>query len=74
MAIKVSGVKIGNLEAQIEGSEGASLKDVCKAIGVHHDGQQFIINGDRKNPVTDCNSIVRDGDSVEIYDRPKAGK
>lgn len=74
MAIKVSGVKIGELEVTIDGGEGASLKQVLEAVGVRQDGQQFIINGDRKAPVTNTiATTLRDGDTVEVFDRPQAG-
>jgi sulfur carrier protein ThiS len=74
MAIKVSGVKIGELEVSLEGAEGATLKQVLAAVGIAQTGQQFIINGDRKAPVTNAaGATVRDGDTVEVFDRPQAG-
>ena len=75
MAIKVSGVKIGELEVTIEGGEGATLKQVLDAVGVKQDGMQFVINGDRKAPVTGTTGVrLRDGDTVEVFDRPEAGE
>jgi len=75
MAIKISGVKIGELEVTVEGTEGATLKQVLAAAGIHQDGMQFVINGDRKAPVTNVAAAgtLRDGDTVEVYDRPQAG-
>lgn len=75
MAIKVSGVKIGELEVAFEDTEGATLKQVLAAAGIRQDGQQFIINGDRKAPVTNpAGTTLRDGDTVEVFDRPQAGR
>lgn len=75
MAIKVSGVKIGELEVTIEGTDGATLKQVLAAVGIHQDGQQFIVNGDRKAPVTNTTGVrLNDGDTVEVFDRPQAGR
>ena len=74
MGITIKGFKIGQLEVVVEGSEGHTLKEVLTAAGVKQDGQQFIINGDRKAPVTDtAKATVRSGDTVEVYDRPQAG-
>lgn len=75
MAIKISSVKFGDMEVNFEGTEGLSLKKLLEAAGIHQDGQQFIINGDRKAPVTNAaGTTVRNGDTVEIFDRPQAGK
>ena len=74
MAIKVSGVKIGDLEVNIDGGEGATLKQVLTAVGIAQEGQQFIINGDRKAPVTNpAGTRIMDGDTIEVFDRPQAG-
>lgn len=67
---KITGFKIGELSVQIDAPEGATLKQVLAAAGIHQEGSTFVINGDRAT-LTD---VVRPGDKVEVQPKPRAGR
>jgi sulfur carrier protein ThiS len=69
--VKVSGLRIGELEVTIEGTEGLTLLQVLAEAGIRQEGAQFVING---RPTTDLNAAIVDGDEIEVADRPKAGR
>lgn len=68
--VKISGFKIGNAEVQLEGGEGASLRQICDALGIQIDGQTFVVNGTRAHGP---DAIVRDGSTIEVLPKPRAG-
>ena len=75
MAVTVKGLRIGELNVEFEGTDGMTLKQVLTAAGIKQDGQQFIINGDTKNPVTNpAAARLADGDTVKVEARPQAGR
>lgn len=71
MAVKVSGLRIGELAVDLEGTDGMTLQQVLADAGIRQEGAQFVING---RPTVDLTTPIRDGDEIEVADRPKAGR
>lgn len=62
--VKVTGFRMDDKEVTVEGTEGKTIKEVAKEIGLDMSGRLWIVNGNRIAESEAADTRVHGGDTV----------
>jgi len=74
MSAYVKSLRLGERAIDVGGTEGKTLKEVAAEIGLNIKGNTWLVNGSVIAPSRTSDTLIRDGDRVEVAKSNDSGR